>query len=178
MGAAAILPVVRNKIDFIVEGLAGTGSGRYAAAAGPDVTLRPDGHIIPDHALQALVGLELHPRAKLDIFLYGSDEYYGRATYLNPTDSTKPAGFGSPLVDNRNCEVEIVPSGGAACGAQNRDIWHAATGFWYRFYKGPFGTLQYGSQYEYLHRETWTGMGSAPKGLDSVMLTSIRYLLP
>ncbi len=43
---------------------------------------------------------------------------------------------------------------------------------------GPFGTLQYGAQYEYLHRGTWAGLGGAPKGLDSVMLTSIRYFLP
>ena len=178
LGAAAILPVVRNQVDFIVEGLAGTGIGRYGAAAGLDVTLRPDGHIIPIHALQALAGIELHPQPKLDIFLYGGDEYYGRAAYLNPTDPARPAGFGSPLVDNRNCQVEIVPSGSAACGAQNRDIWHATTGFWYRFYKGPFGVLQYGAQYEYLHRGTWAGIGGAPKGLDSVMLTSIRYFLP
>jgi len=142
------------------------------------VTLRPDGQIIPIHALHAMTGLELHPQPRLDVFVYGGDEYYGRAAYLNPTDSTKPAGYGSPLVTNQNCDVEVVPTGGAACGAQNRNVWEASAGFWYRFFKGPFGTLQYGAQYEYLYRSTWSGHGGAPKGLDSVVMTSFRYFLP
>jgi hypothetical protein len=178
LGAAAVLPVVRKKADLILEGLAGSGIGRYGSGLGSDVTLRPDGHIIPVHALHALTGLELHPQPKLDIYVYGGAEYYGRAAYVNPTDATKPAGYGSALVTNQNCGAEVVPSGGAACGAQNRNVWEASTGFWYRFYKGPFGTLQYGTQYEYLHRSTWTGQGGAPKGLDSVVMTSFRYYLP
>lgn len=178
LGAAAVLPLVRKKADLILEGLAGSGIGRYSSGLGSDVTLRPDGHIIPIHALHALTGLELHPQPKLDIYAYGGDEYYGRAAYVNPTDATKPAGYGSPLVTNQNCGVEVVPSGGAACGAQNRNVWEASTGFWYRFYKGPFGTLQYGTQYEYLHRRAWAGQGGAPKGMDSVVMTSLRYYLP
>ncbi len=178
LGAAAILPVVAKKADFIVEGLVGTGIGRYGGANGSDITLRPDGWIVPIHALHALTGLELHPQPKLDLFLYGGDEYYGRAAYADPTSPTKPAGYGSVLVNNTNCGLEIIPSGGGACGAQNKSVWDATSGFWYRFYKGPFGTLQYGLQYEYLYRSTWSGIGGDPKGLDSVVLTSFRYFIP
>jgi hypothetical protein len=178
LGAAAILPVVRNQADFIFEGLAGSGIGRYSAGLGPDITLRPDGHIIPTHAVDALAGLELHPQPKLDLYVYGGNEYYGRAAYVNPNDPTKPAGYGSPLVDNSNCGVEVLPAGSPTCGAQNRDVWQATAGLWYRFYKGPFGSLQYGAQYEYLHRTAWAGQGGAPKGLDSVAMTSFRYYLP
>jgi hypothetical protein len=177
IGAAAILPVVRSKADFIVEGLAGSGIGRYGAAAGPDVTLRPDAHIIPIHALQMLTGLELHPKPKLDVFFYGGDEYYARAAYVNPTDATKPAGYGSPLLDNSQCIVEVLAAG-SSCGAQNRNVWDATSGIWYRLYKGPFGTLQYGLQFEYLYRGTWEGRDIAPIGLDSVTLASFRYYLP
>jgi hypothetical protein len=177
-GIAAILPVKAKKADFIIEGLLGSGIGRYGAANGSDITLRPDGHIIPIHAIHALVGLEYHPRPNLDLFVYGGDEYYGRAAYVNPTDATKPAGYGSPLVNNTNCQVEVVPTGGAACGAQNKNVWQATPGFWYRIYKGPYGTFQYGMQYEYLHRTAWSGIGGSPKGLDNVVLSSFRFLLP
>jgi hypothetical protein len=178
LGAAAILPLVPKKADFILEGLAGAGIGRYGAANGSDISLRPDGKIVPLHAFHILSGLELHLRPNLDAFAYGGDEYYRRAPYLNPADSTKPAGYGSPLVDNTDCGLEVIPPGAAACGAQNKNVWEATTGFWYRFYRGPHGTLQYGLQYEYLHRTAWSGIGGTPKGLDSVVLSSFRYLIP
>lgn len=137
VGAAAILPIKPKKIDLIFEGLAGSGIGRYSAANGSDVTLRPDGWIIPLHALDTMGGVEFHPRPKLDVYLYGGNEYYGRAAYVNPTDATEPAGYGSPLVNNTYCNVEVVPSGGTECQAQNKDVAEATAGFWYRFYKLP-----------------------------------------
>jgi hypothetical protein len=178
VGAAAILPLVAKRVDFFLQGLAGSGIGRYGAANGSDITLRPDGWIIPLHALHTMTGFEFHPQPKLDVYLYGGNEFYGRAAYLNPTNPALPAGYGSPLVTNAYCDVEVVPTSGAACGAQNKDIYDATTGFWYRFLKGPFGTLQYGLQYEYLHRSSWSGIGGAPVGIDNVAFSSIRYYLP
>jgi len=178
LGAAAVLPVIAKKVDFLIEGFGGNGIGRYGAANGSDITLRPDGMIVPVHAIHVLSGVEFHPQAKLDLYLYGGDEYYRRAAYVNPTDATKPAGYGSPLVVNTNCAVEVVPTGGVACGAQNKNVWDVTGGFWYRGYKGPFGTLQYGMQYEYLRRSTWSGVGGAPQGSDSGIFSSFRYLLP
>ena len=178
LGAAATLPLVAKKVEFTIEGLVGNGIGRYGAANGPDVTLRPDGWIIPIHAFHLMAGLESHPRPKLDIYLYGGDEYYRRAAYVSPNDSAQPAGFGSTLVTNTNCTLEVTPAGGAACGAQNKDVAEGTAGFWYRFYKGPAGIFQLGTQYEYLHRSVWSGIGGAPHGSDHVILTSIRLYLP
>jgi hypothetical protein len=178
VGAAAILPLLTKKVDFLLQGLAGSGIGRYGAANGSDITLRPDGWIVPLHALHTLAGFEFHPQPKLDVYLYGGNEFYGRAAYLNPTNPALPAGYGSPLVTNAYCDVEVVPSGGPACGAQNKDIYDSTAGFWYRFLKGPFGTLQYGLQYEYLHRASWSGIGGAPVGIDNVAFSSIRYYVP
>ena len=44
----------------------------------------------------------------------------------------------------------------------NRDTWEVTPQLWYRFFKGKQGTLQYGVEYEYIHREGWRGvMGRA-----------------
>jgi hypothetical protein len=182
IGAAAILPVVAKKADFIFEGLAGRGIGRYAASNSPDVTLNPTGHIIPLKTLHAMGGLELHPTPKLDVYFYGGDEYYGRSAYK--TSATKATGYGSPLVNNVNCGEDYIPSG--TCTGQNKNLWDATAGLWYRFYKGSFGTFQWGAQFEHLERSTWSGIlgtgvpagGAAPKGLDNVAMSSFRFILP
>jgi hypothetical protein len=58
-------------------------------------------------------------------------------------------------------------------------------GFWYRFYNGPKGRFQFGTQYSYVTRQTWSGANSAgtagalsPEGLDAMVFTSFRYYLP
>ena len=62
-------------------------------------------------------------------------------------------------------------------------------GFWYRFYKGPKGTIQYGMQYSYVQRNTWRGVGNAsstngfgvsgqPAASEPMWFTSFRYYIP
>jgi len=177
LGAAAVLPLVAKKVDFMIEGLAGSGIGRYGAANGADVTIRPDGRLIPIHAIHIMGGVEFHPQPKLDVYIYGGDEYYRRAPYVNPVNSKEAAGYGSSLAVNTGCNFEVAPKG-TSCQAQNKDMYEATGGFYYRFYKGPFGTFQYGMQLAFLHRTTWSGVGGAPQGSDVVGLTSIRYVLP
>jgi len=176
IGAAAILPVVPKKADVILEGLVGAGIGRYGAANGPDVTIRPDGVLVPIRAVHVMAGVEVHPHPKFDLYMYGGDEYYARTNYVSPTGTA--AGYGSPLVVNTGCNVEVPATPALPCGAQNRNLYHGTVGAWYRLYKGPFGIFQYGFQYEYLHRATWQGVGGEPKGIDNVGMTSIRYVLP
>ena len=181
VGWAAILPILPKKVDFIFEGLAGNGVGRYGAANQADVTVKPNGDIVPLPAINSLAGFEFHPTPKLDVFLYGGDQYVGseRYTAKNAEGKIVPAGYGSFLVNNTNCGVEVIPEGGAACGAQNKNVWDVTSGFWYRIWKGPFGTLQYGMQFEYISRTAWSAVkGGAPTGNDAVGLTSIRYYLP
>jgi len=178
IGASAILPIIPKKADFILEGLAGAGIGRYGAANGPDVTIRPDGKIVPLRAIHVLTGLETHPTTKLDWYVYGGDEYFGRRAFVNPTNALGAAGYGSSLVNNSDCGLEVIPEGQPACGAQNRNAFDVSTGFWYRIYKGSFGTLQYGMQYAYMYRATWSGIAGAPKGIDNVVDSSFRLYLP
>jgi hypothetical protein len=180
VGWAAIFPVVPKKVDIIFEGLAGKGIGRYGAANLADVTVKPNGDLVPLPAINALAGFEFHPNPKLDIFVYGGDQYVDAQRYTIVKEG-KPAaaGYGSYLVNNSNCGVEVVPTGGAACGAQNKNLWDTTGGLWYRLWKGNFGTLQYGLQFEYISRDTWSAIkGGSPTGNDAVGLTSVRFYLP
>ena len=180
VGWAAILPIRQKKADFIFEGLAGKGIGRYGAANTPDVTVRPNGAVVPLPEIHSLAGLEIHPHPKLDLYVYGGDEYVGAEKYstTNSTGVIIPAGYGSTLVNNTNCDIEVTPTGGAACGALNKNLYDATGGLWYRMFKGPFGMLQYGAQVEYFHRVSWSGVGGAPVASDVVGLTGLRFYLP
>jgi TolA-binding protein len=174
-GIAAILPVTK-KIDVIAEGMAGTGIGRYASGLGADVTVKPDGTIIPIRTLQLMAGVEAHPTPKLDWYVYGGNEYYSRAAYQNATG--QPVGYGSPLNNNSGCEVES-PTASQPCQAQNRNLWEVEPGFWYRFYKGSAGAVAIGASYSYIYRNTWAGLNSAqPKGIENMVMTSFRYYIP
>ena len=51
--------------------MAGDGTERYGAALLPDITVRPNGTLVPlRNAAQALLSLDYHPLKKLDIFGY------------------------------------------------------------------------------------------------------------
>lgn len=174
-GFGVVLPASK-KLDVVLEGLFGMGIGRYAGSVGADVTLRPDGTIVPIRSLQTLGGLELHPTSKWDLYAYGGEEYYGRADYVNALG--KGVGYGSRLADNSGCSVEI-PTPTQLCQAQVRNIWQVQPGFWYRFYKGPHGTVQYGMSYSYTFRNTWVGAnGLQPSALEHMVMSSFRYYLP
>jgi hypothetical protein len=175
LGAAAIFPIT-HKIDFLVQGLVGNGIGRYGSGQGPDVTVKPDGTIVPVRAYHVMGAIEANPTPKLFAYVYGGNEYYSRTSYISPTGG--PAGYGSSLVNNTSCGLEVVPASAPACGAQNRDLWDITPGFWYKLYQGPYGSLQYGMEYEYINRSTWAGVGGAPKGIENIGFVSFRFLLP
>jgi hypothetical protein len=55
-------------------------------------------------------------------------------------------------------------------------------GAWYRFLKGNYGTLEFGTQYEYIERNTFAGVGAtkgsiiSPSTNENAVLISFRYL--
>ena len=174
-GVAAVLPV-NKKVDIIAEALAGTGIGRYASGLGSDVTVKPDGTIVPIRTLHTMLGVEAHPGSRWDFYLYGGDEYYSRTAYVNAAGL--PVGYGSPLNNNSGCQVE-APSATQPCQAQNRTLWEIEPGYWYRFYKGAAGTVAMGMSYSYIQRSTWAGLGGLqPRGNENMIMTSFRYILP
>ena len=73
----------------------------------------------------------------------------------------------------------FLPGGLSSCTADTRVVIEGTAGFWYRFYNGPHGRLQFGPQYSYVTRNTWSGtLGVAPHGIDGMIFTSFRYYLP
>jgi hypothetical protein len=151
-------------------------------------TVRPDGTLSLLHSYQALGTAELHPTSKLDVYFNFGVEYASRARYLNAAGGA--VGYGSPLFSNAGCNTEVLPTnsntpgGLGSCTGDTRALVEGTVGLWYRFYKGSYGTLQWGPQYSYVVRTTWVGasgtagVGVAPKGTENMIFTSFRYYIP
>jgi len=176
-GAGAILPVVKSKVDVIAEVLYGWGIARYGDSSNVKPT---DNQLSPEENVHFLLGVETHPRPNLDIYFYGGDEYLGRNFNYGSPFKANVAPLPNYGVNNSTCFAEF----GYKCSANMRNLAQFATGFWYRFYKGTMGTVQYGMQYSYTSKKTWassataTAPSMAPSGDEHIIMTSFRYYLP
>jgi hypothetical protein len=199
-GASLTVPVIAKKLDFGLKAVVGDGSGRYGAAQLADSTARPDGTLALIRSEMALARLEYHPTPKLDVYLYGGNEYAWRAaygTYQTVTVTTaagvstytsannKIGGYGSPFANNSGCSAETSPTGtsapgaGGTCAGDIRNILEGSFGFWHKVYQGPKGGIRWGIQYSYLTKSGWSGAGGIqPKAVDNMVLTSFRYYIP
>ena len=185
-----------KRVVFGLHEFGGTGVGRYGAAGLPDLAIHANGTLNLIRNNQGLGTLEFHGK-KLDIYSYAGVEYAGRAYDFDPnlnaagTGPVGYVGYGAPAFSNAGCYTELspavntgfTPTGLARCTAQTRVIMEGTVGFWYRFYNGPKGRFQFGTQYSYVTRHTWYGVAgpgtsTQPSGLDNMVFTSFRYYLP
>jgi hypothetical protein len=164
IGGAAIVPVFTKKVSYAIEGNWGA-IGRYGATS-TDVVVKPNGQLSPEKSIHGLTGIEAHPTSRLDLYAFASDEYLPRNH-----------GFGLNTINTTACNVEATVAT-YSCPANVKSLAAAAGGFWYRIYKGNAGTLQYGSDGAYIEKTTWSGVGVAPRGIEMVVETSFRYILP
>ncbi|MGA9070740.1 MAG: hypothetical protein WB424_10825 [Terracidiphilus sp.] len=216
LGLNARVPLFSKRLEIGLHGLAGNGLGRYSTTTLPDATARPDGTLALLVGGSALGSLEYHASKRLDLYAYYGGEYAKRAFYntgslvtTTPTSVYMPplgqpivGGYGAPTNIVIGCNIEVlppvssgsstgVPGSAVGCTADNRNIQEGTIGYWYRFYKGPKGTLQQGIQYSYAVRHTWQGVGLAanpvtgvlaipgsPEAIDNMWFTSFRYYLP
>jgi len=193
----------QKHIEAGLHGMGGKGIGRYGTATLADVTVNPEGQLKALQNYQLLASLEWHS-PKWDFYGYGGGEYDGKTWYLNAAG--KPVGYGSPLFNNTGCGTETLPNSGsqpfyatglgfqpgplASCTGQIKSVVEGTTGFWYKPYNGPKGRLQIGMQYSYVVKTAWVGYGLppfktlppsstlAPKAINNMWFTSIRYYLP
>src|SRR5262245_34646956 len=174
VGFGALMPFANKRLELSLEGLAGHGIGRYGAGGSPDVTLDPTtGEMRPLRQARIMGGLVYHHGSRLDLFVYGGDDYTGRLAFLSPTGNA--AGYGSPLVSYDSCTNEVALN---ACHGDNRNIFDGTIGYWFNLYRGEFGRIEYGNQVVYVHRDLWSGIGGTPKGSDVVVYSTLRFYLP
>ncbi|MGA9354080.1 MAG: hypothetical protein WBV46_10350 [Terriglobales bacterium] len=182
---------IRNRFVFGLKGFGGSGVGRYAPGGLPDAAINADGtlHLIKN--LHGLGTLEWKGK-KLTVYSYGGVEYAAR-TFDFDSIAGKNVGYGAPTFNNSGCYTEVAPGSGGfspggtgTCTGDTRALIEGTLGFWYKFYTGPKGTFQYGTQFSYVTRNTWSGNGGLaagapglqPNGLDGMVFTSFRYYLP
>lgn len=183
-GANARWSFANKRLDFGLHALEGDGIGRYGSAGLPDASVHANGTLDLVRSYQGLGTIEWHAK-NFDIYLNGGAEYAGRAADFDPV-SGKYVGYGSPLFANSSCFSEPLPGSGgfspgslgSNCTGDTRVLIEGSAGFWYRLYNGPKGKLQFGPQYSYVTRNTWSGVGGEPHGVENMIFTSFRYYLP
>jgi hypothetical protein len=114
------------------------------------------------------------------------------ATTTTKITTTGIGGYGNFAANDTGCATEGVPvndfnpSSGSNCAGDIRIIQESTLGFWYRFYQGSKGRMQFGIQYSYISKDAWSGNGGvatggaaiSPKGIDNMIYTSFRYYIP
>lgn len=195
-GANARWNFDHKHIVFGLHGFGGNGVGRYGSAQLSDLAIHANGTLDLIRGYQGLTTLEWHGK-KLDVYFYTGAEYAKRTYDFDPLGNKgagAQVGYGARKFSNSGCYSETVPNitGTAgfnpgslsSCTADTRAAIEGTAGFWYRFYSGPRGRFQFGTQYSYVTRQTWSGItptsapSGAPEGIDGMVFTSLRYYLP
>ena len=191
IGANARWSLVHKTVDFGLHAFGGSGVGRYGTGGLPDASVRADGTLDLIRSYQGLTTLEFH-RPKADIYFNAGAEYASRAAGFDAV-SGKYVGYGSPFFSNTGCFTETGPGAGgflpgslgSSCTADTRVVIEGTAGVWFKLYDGSkeklnWGRIQFGPQYSYVTRNTWSGSSypNEPHGIDNMIYTSFRYYLP
>jgi hypothetical protein len=171
-GGAILLPVIPNILDIYGSVLAGKGIGRYGSAQLPDAIVGANGKPDPLSETEALLGVVGHPLPVLDVYGYLGTEQISRNFFdTEAKGKTTPYGYGNPLYSNAGCDEEL----GTPCVGNASGVTQGVVGFWWKFEKGPYGTMQIGPQYSYTHRTIFQGIGPTPKTDENMLFLSFRY---
>ena len=169
-GAGVILPLIKNKLDFELRGMVGSGIGRYGSSQLPDAIIGPSGAPKAINEYMALAGIIGHPVGSVDLYGYVGTEQEQRTAF---SSGGKGYGYGSPLYSNAGCGVELST---LSCTANTSGVVQGTLGGWWRFLKANYGTAEVGAQYSYTRRSTFPGVGGNPSTDDNIVMLSFRYL--
>jgi hypothetical protein len=172
VGGNILVRAIPHYVELMGGVMYGRGIGRYGAGSLPDVTIGPDGSLVPLTAFHAWAGIQVYPWEGLTLYAYGGIEQ-NNASYFGTF------GYGNPAYDNSGCMTPTAESfatgTSATCVADNRRLFDVKAGFWQNLYNGPWGRLVFGVELEYLKRESFDGIGGAVSTDNTVGFTSIRY---
>jgi len=173
-GAGAVFQAIPSVLDLQVSALTGKGVGRYSASQLSDATFRYDGKLEPIPETVWLAGGTFHATPMLDIYAFAGREQQDRTANVSVGGTNY--GLGNYLLDARACAYEVGAPAGTACNVQTRAIQQETAGFWHKLYVGSFGRVQWGMQYSYTERDSFSGIGGvAAKGDENIVMTSFRY---
>jgi hypothetical protein len=129
-----------------------------------------------------LAGLIIHPMPGLDIYGYAGEEFQ-QAKYVH--GAAAGTGVGNPATIAAGCVSEFTA---ATCGSQTKSVGEITVGLWDTIYKGEFGMLRAGFQYQDIERIGFAGANATadvvipgtsgtvtPKANEQVFMTSLRY---
>ena len=179
VGGAAVIPVVKGKVELVGNVLAGSGVGRYLAGQLPDASFKQDGAPAPLQEVGGTVGLVGHPTKAIDLYGYAGMEQVGRSTFTATAGGkTTGYGYGTSFANVAGCSTELSS---LSCNAQSRSLFEATVGGWWRFMQGSYGTVMAGAQYGYIeniafHGTVSKGVGSKPTATNNLIYLAIRYL--
>jgi hypothetical protein len=172
-GFGMLLPIVPKVLDFQFSGMSGKGIGRYGSAQLNDITYNPSGAPQPLKENMVLGTLTWHATPDFDFYVAGGREQ--EDSYLTTGVNGKPFGYGAALLgyNNSNC---LIYGEATDCTGQTRQIAQETAGFWWKFYQGKFGRVQFGTQFSHTTRKLFTDIyGNAPTAPDNMVFTSFRF---
>lgn len=167
VGLATLLPIIKNKLEFNINGLVGRGIGRYGNSQLPDVTVKPDGTLATVGEVEVMAGLTGHPTTAWDIYMYAGVEQSQKTSFGTAF------GYGNPNYHNDGCNTEGAAA--SLCIANTRRLSELTGGTWWKFYQGSYGMMETGLQHSYTRRDTFAGIGGAPNVDENVTMLSFRY---
>lgn len=173
IGFGMVLPLLPKVLDLQLSGMSGKGIGRYGTSGLNDITYTTSGAPHPLKENMALATLTWHASDALDIYAAGGREQ--EDSYLTVGANGKPLGYGAAALgyNNANC---LIYGSATNCTGQTRQVSEQSIGFWWKFYQGKFGRLQFGTQFSHLSRQLFTdAKGNAPTAPDNMFFTSFRY---
>jgi cell division protein FtsB len=172
-GFGMLLPLVPKTLDFQLSGMAGKGIGRYGTSGLNDITYTTSGAPHPLKENMVLGTLTWHATDAFDVYVEGGREQ--QDSYQTVGVNGLPLGYGASALgyNNSNC---LVYGAATNCNGQTRSVKEETLGFFWKFYQGKFGRLQFGTQFSHLSRQLFTdSAGNAPKAADNMFFTSFRY---
>lgn len=166
VGVGFILPLITKMLSLQGSATYGKGIGRYGSGQLPNVTVDPEGKLVPIKELQLLAGLKFNPTSDWNFYVYYGREQVERTSW---NQGGKGYGYGSSLYDTKIGAAVSTNQG------QVNSISQVTAGGWWKFYQGSIGVMQTGLQYSWTDNSYFTGTAGAPYASNNIVLVSLRY---
>jgi hypothetical protein len=153
----------------------GEGGGRYIGGLGPDLVVKPNGTLSPEHSGSGVGGFEWQVTPRFLIDSYYSGAYFAQNFGLLASTAT-PA----PKCDGISGFTCVGYGFPGSANTNNRAIQEGTFGFTQTLWGSPeHGKLQFITQSSYVVRSPWSVAPGSPKNAHAFLdYVDLRYVLP